>query len=70
MRGEKMSNEQDLNELTLERTSIQASWSPAEKEVRRRLAGNKQLQLKQLMFLTAIASQKITRPAEQTMMLA
>jgi len=62
-----MTNEHACNDLNLERTSIQSGWSPEEKEQRRRMAGNKQLQLKQLMFLTAIASQKIrgpkTRPA-------
>lgn len=58
-----MRDQQGLNDLILERTSIQAGWSPEEKEVRRRLAGSKQLQLKQIMFLTAIASQKITNSA-------
>jgi len=65
-----MTNKHVCNELNLERSSIQSGWSPEEKEQRRRMAGNKQLQLKQLMFLTAIASQKIGRPARPTALTA
>ncbi|MAI70631.1 MAG: hypothetical protein CMM01_06940 [Rhodopirellula sp.] len=68
--GKKMKNEQDSNNLILERCSIQAGWSPEEKKIRRRVAGNKQLQLKELMFLTAIASQKITRPPRSKTLMA
>lgn len=60
-----MTNKQVCNELNLERSSIQSGWSPEEKEQRRRMAGNKQL-----MFLAAIATQKIRRPARPTALLA
>ncbi len=65
-----MMRKQACNDLNLERSSIQSGWSPEEKEERRRMAGNKQLQLKQLMFLTAIASQKIRRPTQSTALMA
>lgn len=58
-----MAHERHGKKLNQERSSIQAGWSPAEKEIRRLVAGNKQRQLKQLLFLTAIASQQIRRPA-------
>ena len=65
-----MMRKQACNDLNLERSSIQSGWSPEEKEERRRMAGNKQLQLKQLMFLTSIASQKIRPPAQPTALIA
>ncbi|MDA7492995.1 hypothetical protein N8510_02750 [bacterium] len=65
-----MNNDRNCNDLNLERSSIQSCWSPEEKEMRRRVAGNKQLQLKQLMFLAAIASRKITRPTQLTTLMA
>ena len=58
-----MANERRGKKLNQERTSIQAGWSPEEKEIRRLVAGNKQRQLKELLLLTAIASQQIRRPA-------
>lgn len=68
--GKKKNNNQASNDLNLERSSIQSGWSPEEKELKRRVAGNKQLQLKRLMFLTTIASRKITRPTQLTMLIA
>ena len=65
-----MLRKQVCNDLNLERSSIQSGWSPEEKEERRRMAGNKQLQLKQLMFLTAIAAKKIRRPTQSTALMA
>lgn len=58
-----MSRDNDCDNVNEERTSIQAGWSAEEKEIRRRIASNKQLHLKELMFLTALASQRITLPA-------
>ena len=56
---------------TGEQELIQRAWSGTERELRRKLAGQKQLQLKQLIVLTALASQAIhqrpqLQPAYQT----
>ncbi len=49
-----------------ERKLIQKTWSDSERKLRRQLAGEKQLQLKQLIVLTALASQTLHRkPALQ-----
>ncbi|HBV65267.1 MAG TPA: hypothetical protein DEF45_19840 [Rhodopirellula sp.] len=65
-----MTTEEDRDDLNLLRSSIQSRWSPEEKELRRRAAGNKQLQLKQLLFLKALASQKIRQPAQVATLMA
>lgn len=51
---------------TGERKLIQKTWSDSERKLRRQVAGEKQLQLKQLIVLTALASQTLHRkPAYQ-----
>ncbi|MDB4394061.1 hypothetical protein N9Z67_01780 [Rhodopirellula sp.] len=65
-----MTNDQSPNNANVERTSIQAKWSSEEKARRRRLASNKQLQLRELFFLTAIASQRFKDEGRQTLQLA
>ena len=65
-----MTNDNQRNDLNLKRSSIQSGWSPEEKELRRRAAGNKQLQLKQLLFLAALASQKIGPPTQAATLVA
>jgi hypothetical protein len=51
-----MTNENRLSNLNLVKISIEARWTTEDKEKRRRLAGNKQLQLKELAFLPATVS--------------
>jgi hypothetical protein len=65
-----MTNYQSPDSANVERTSIQAKWSSEEKARRRRLASNKQLQLKELVLLTAIASQRFKAEVRQTLQLA
>ena len=49
-----------------ERTLIQNTWSESERQLRRQVAGEKQMQLKQLIVLTALASRTLNRrPALQ-----
>ena len=49
-----------------EQKLIQKTWSESERKLRRQLAGEKQLQLKQLIVPTALASQTLHRkPAYQ-----
>ena len=64
-----MSNDPISTNLNFERISIQVGWTEEEKQARRRQAGNKQLQLKQLVFLTAIASEGLRRSLNSSVQL-
>ncbi|MGI9473597.1 MAG: hypothetical protein ACR2NZ_18790 [Rubripirellula sp.] len=44
-----------------ERELIQEAWTATERDLRKKMAGQKQLQLKQLIVLTALASQSLQR---------
>jgi hypothetical protein len=57
--GTKMTNENEPSHLNLVRSSVKAGWTSEEREKRRRLAGNKQLQLKELAFLTVLDSHNL-----------
>ncbi len=46
------------NQIDQTRKAIRQSWSEGERDSRRRIATNLQLQLRELVFLTTLACQK------------
>ena len=65
-----MSDKPNSIDLHYERISIQSGWTEDEREMRRLRADDKQWQLRQLLFYSALSSQTLAQLNRNTLQLA